>query len=73
MLNRCRLAEMVGKSRRVYVLNGRLAGLVGKMVVDHMCLMVGRMVVEHVCLMVGRMVVEHMCLMVGRMVVEHMY
>ncbi len=26
---------MVGKSRRVYVLNGRLAGLVGKMVLEH--------------------------------------
>jgi hypothetical protein len=30
------LAEMVGKSRRVYVLNVS-AGLVGKMVVEHMC------------------------------------
>jgi hypothetical protein len=40
---------MVGKSWQVYVLNGRLAGLVGKMVVEHMCLMVGRMVIEHMC------------------------
>ncbi len=40
-----RLAEMVGKSRRVDVLNGRLAGMVGKIVVEHTCLMVGRMVV----------------------------
>jgi hypothetical protein len=31
---------MVGKSWRVYVLNGRLAELVGKMVVKHVCLMV---------------------------------
>jgi hypothetical protein len=30
--------------------NGRLAGTVGKMVVEHVCLMVGRMVVvEHMC------------------------
>jgi hypothetical protein len=38
---------MVGQSRRVYVLNGRLAGRVGNIVVEHVCLMVGRMVVEH--------------------------
>ncbi len=40
---------MVGKSWRVYVLNGRLAGLVGKMVAEHMCLMVGKMVAELMC------------------------
>ncbi len=56
-----RLAELVGNSRRVYVLNGRLAGMVGKIVAEHTFLMVGRMVVEHMRLMVGRMVVEHMC------------
>jgi hypothetical protein len=30
---------------------GRLAGMVGKMVVEHVCLMVGRIhvVVEHIC------------------------
>ncbi len=65
---------MVGNNRRVYVLNGSLAELVDKMVVEHMCLMVVGMVVEHLCLMVGRIhvVVEHVCLIVGRMVVEHM-
>ncbi len=30
-----RLAEMVGKSLRVYIPNYRLKGLVGKMVVTH--------------------------------------
>jgi hypothetical protein len=40
-----RLSDMVGKSWRVHVLNGRLAGLVGKMVVEQMYRMVGKRMV----------------------------
>ncbi len=51
---------------RAYVLNGRLAEMVGKswqvyVLNGRLAGLVGKMVVEHMCLMVGRMVIEHMC------------
>jgi hypothetical protein len=57
---------MVGKSRQVYFLYGRLAEMVGKS--RQVYVLNGRLAGS-----VGKSVEEHMCLMVGRMVVEHMY